>query len=124
MVDGAKFTGFMGGIHGNDSMSNFYDMIHYRKLGEGSNMSTDSFASLQTSNGGSVPMSKENSSVGSNDSRTGILQHPGVHAIPVINYSASHSVHPGRVSHVLNDDALAQAGLMDPAIPCRDPSEL
>ncbi|KAH7687961.1 Dual-specificity kinase protein [Dioscorea alata] len=116
MVEGAKFTGFMGAIHGNDNMNSFYDMVQYRKLGEGSNMSIDSFASLQTSNGGSVPMSKENSSVGSNDSRTGILQYPGIHSIPVINYSSGHSVHPGRVSHALNDDALAQA-LMDPRYP-------
>lgn len=116
MGEAAKFTGFMAGIHGNDNMSSFYDMGYYQKIGEGSNMSVDSLASLQTSNGGSVPMSMENSSVGSNDSRTGILQHPGLRTVPVINYSLGYSVHPGRVSHALNNDALAKA-LMDPRYP-------
>ncbi|KAM0943222.1 putative dual-specificity kinase TKL-Pl-4 family [Dioscorea sansibarensis] len=116
MGEAAKFNGFMAGIHGNDNMSSFYDMGYYQKIGEGSNMSVDSLASLQISNGGSVPMSMENSSVGSNDSRTGILQHPGLCTVPVVNYSLGYSVHPGQVSQALNNDALAKA-LMDPRYP-------
>ncbi|MBA0603969.1 hypothetical protein Godav_016664 [Gossypium davidsonii] len=75
-----------------------------------------SIDSLQTSNaGGSVSMSVENSSVGSNDSLTHILSHPGLKPVKRSNYSVSvgQSVfRPGKVGHALNDDALAQA-LMD-----------
>ncbi|XP_024929408.2 serine/threonine-protein kinase STY13 isoform X1 [Ziziphus jujuba] len=88
----------------------------YHKLGEGSNMSIDSFASLQTSNGGgSVAMSIDNSSVGSNtnDSHTRILNHQGLRRRANDNYSVAQSVNRrGRVTHALSDDALAQA-LMD-----------
>ncbi|XP_042488216.1 serine/threonine-protein kinase STY13-like [Macadamia integrifolia] len=116
MVEGPKFTGFIGN---NNNPNNFYDFTQgfYEKLGEGSNMSIDSFGSLQTSNGGgSVSMSVENSSVGSNDSLTHILNHPGVRPVNN-NYSVGHSVlRPGRVSHALSDDALAQA-LMDSRYP-------
>ena len=76
-MEGSKFAGIIGGV-GNDAGNNYYDLGFYRKLGEGSNMSIDSIGSLQTSNGGgSVSMSIDNSSVGSNNnSHTGILHHP------------------------------------------------
>ncbi|KAI8013199.1 Serine/threonine-protein kinase STY13 [Camellia lanceoleosa] len=41
-------------------------------------MSIDSFGSLQMSNGGSITMSVDDSSVGSNGSATHILSHPGL----------------------------------------------
>ncbi|KAE8691419.1 serine/threonine-protein kinase HT1-like isoform X8 [Hibiscus syriacus] len=89
----------------------------YQKLGEGTNMSIDS---IQTSNAGwYVSMSVENSSIGSNDSLTHILSHPGLKPVNRHNYSVSvgQSVfHPGKVGHALNDDALAQA-LMDSRYP-------
>ncbi|GJZ88555.1 serine/threonine-protein kinase HT1-like protein [Tanacetum coccineum] len=65
MIEAPKFTGMMGLNNGHD---NFVDLSQgfYHKLGEGSNMSIDSFNSLQMSNGGgSVAMSLDNSSVGS-----------------------------------------------------------
>ncbi|KAK8940544.1 Serine/threonine-protein kinase HT1 [Platanthera zijinensis] len=114
MTDTAKFTGVSsgGGI-------NFYDMGFYRKLGEGSNMSVDS---IQTSaNGGSVAMSAENSSVGSSGSQTGILHHSGGvrKNTTVAGSSVGHSIfRPGRVTHPLNHDALAQA-LIDPGFPAQ-----
>ncbi|OMO61924.1 hypothetical protein CCACVL1_23144 [Corchorus capsularis] len=117
MVEGPKFTGLMGATNNNDN--NYYDFTQgfYQKLGEGTNMSIDS---LQTSNaGGSVSMSIENSSVGSNDSLTHILSHPGLKPVNRHNYSVSvgQSVfRPGKVGHALNDDALAQA-LMDSRYP-------
>ncbi|XP_008789613.1 serine/threonine-protein kinase STY13-like isoform X2 [Phoenix dactylifera] len=114
MVEGPKFTGLMmGGGGGNDKGNNFYDMVYYRKLGEDSNMSIDSVNSLQTTNGGgSIAMSVDNSSVGSSDSHTGILNHPGLRPMPLANYSVNYSRCPGKVSHALSDDALAKA-LMD-----------
>ncbi|THU48997.1 hypothetical protein C4D60_Mb06t04920 [Musa balbisiana] len=121
MADGSKFAGFMvggGGGGGANGVGNgFYDMGFYRKLDEGSNMSIDSVGSLQTSTGGgSAPMSVENSSVGSN-SRTGILRHTALRLFPGANFSVGHSVlRHGRVSHAMNEDALAQA-LMDPRYP-------
>ncbi|MBA0622562.1 hypothetical protein Godav_008093 [Gossypium davidsonii] len=117
MVEGPKFTGLMGGTDNNDN--NYYDFTQgfYQKLGEGTNMSIDS---LQTSNaGGSVSMSVENSSVGSNDSLTHILSHPGLKPVNRHNYSVSVGqsvIRPGKVGHALNDDALAQA-LMDNRYP-------
>ncbi|KAM7267577.1 hypothetical protein ACFE04_009743 [Oxalis oulophora] len=114
MVEGQKFTGLMGGHDANE-----YDFTQgfYQKLGEGTNMSTDS---MQTSNaGGSVSMSVDNSSVGSTDSLTHMLSHPGLKPVRD-NYSQSvgQSVFRpgGRVTHALNDDALAQA-LMDNRFP-------
>ncbi|CAI0561320.1 unnamed protein product [Linum tenue] len=115
-MEAPKFTGLIGGNNHNDN--NYYDLTQgfYHKLGEGTNMSIDS---LQTSNaGGSVSMSVDNSSVGSNDSLTHILSHPGLKPVSH-NYSGTvgHSlIRPGRVGHALNDDALAQA-LMDPRYP-------
>lgn len=116
---GPKFTGIIG-LNNNDN--NYCDMSQaqglYYKLGEGTNMSIDSFASLQTTNdGGSVAMSIDNSSVGSNtnDSHTRILNHQGLKRRANDNYSVSvqQSVNRrGRVMHVLSDDALARA-LMD-----------
>ncbi|XP_010525852.1 PREDICTED: serine/threonine-protein kinase HT1-like [Tarenaya hassleriana] len=110
MVEGPKFNGFIGGHNNNNN--DYYD--YYKKLGEGSNMSVDS---LQTSiAGGSVSMSSKTSSVGSNDSHTHILGHPGLKAARH-NYSgtAENSVYrPG--NHELSDDALAQS-LMDDRYP-------
>lgn len=118
MMEGSKFAGMIGGV-GNDADNNYYDLGFYRKL-EGSNMSVDSIGSLQTSNGGgSVSMSVDNSSVGSNNnSHTGILHHPGLRPVHPSDYNVGHSVfRPGRRrNHVLNDDALAQA-LMDQTCP-------
>uniref|UniRef100_A0A2P2LSA7 non-specific serine/threonine protein kinase n=1 Tax=Rhizophora mucronata TaxID=61149 RepID=A0A2P2LSA7_RHIMU len=116
MVEGPKFTGLMGGNNNNDN--NYYDFTQgfYQKLGEGTNMSMDS---LQTSNaGGSVSMSVDNSSVGSNDSLTHILSHPGLKPISHnYNFSMGQSVfHPGKTTRELNDHLLAQA-LVDNSYP-------
>ncbi|KAJ8512866.1 hypothetical protein OPV22_003300 [Ensete ventricosum] len=114
MLEGPRFPGIMGSGGGIDNGSSFYDMAYYRKLGEGSNMSIDSINSMQTSvNGGSMAMSRDASSVGSSDSRTGILNHPGLRQIATPNYSVDHSVaRPGRVNPGLTGDALVHA-LMD-----------
>ncbi|KAL3644270.1 hypothetical protein CASFOL_012202 [Castilleja foliolosa] len=56
----------------------------------------------------------DNSSVGSNDSRT-LLGHP-VGLEHVNNYSVAPSVNHDRVSQTFSDDALAQA-LLDPRFP-------
>ncbi|KAK9097659.1 hypothetical protein Syun_024704 [Stephania yunnanensis] len=116
MVEGPKFPGIIGN---SNNENNYYDFTQgfYQKLGEGSNMSIDSVGSLQTSNGGgSISMSVDNSSVGSNDSHTHILSHPGLRPVGN-NNSVGHSVfRQGRVSHALSDDALAQA-LMDSRFP-------
>ncbi|KAE8126006.1 hypothetical protein FH972_020763 [Carpinus fangiana] len=114
---GPKFTGVIDlNSHGN----NYDDLsqVFYHKLGENSNMSIDSFGSLQTSNGGgSVAMSIDNSSVGSNDSHTRILNHQGLRRRATDNHSVALSVNRrGRVTHALSDDALAQA-LMDSNFP-------
>ena len=112
MLEGPKFTGIVG------MNNNEYDLSQgfYHKLGEGSNMSIESYGSLQTSNGGgSVAMSVDNSSVGSNDSHTRILNHQGLRRVSN-NYSVAASNNRGRVSHGLSDDALAQA-LMDSRYP-------
>lgn len=58
-------------------------------------------------------MSIDNSSVGSNDSHTRMLDHQGLKRRANDNYSVAHSANRrGRVTHALSDDALAQA-LMD-----------
>lgn len=111
MLEGTKFTGIIDLNSHHD-----YDIsqVFYRKLDEGSNMSIDSLGSLQLSNGGgSVAMSVDNSSVGSNDSHTRILNHQGLKRVS--NYSLAHSVNRVKVSS-LSDDALAQA-LMDNRYP-------
>lgn len=104
---GQKFTGMI------DLNEHAYDLSQgfYHKLGEGTNMSIDSFASLQTSNdGGSVAMSLDNSSVGSNESHTRILNHQGLRRRANDNYTVQQSVNRrGRVTHHLSDDALARA---------------
>ncbi|GMH11780.1 hypothetical protein Nepgr_013621 [Nepenthes gracilis] len=112
MLEGPKFTGIIG-INNNDN--NFYEF--YQKLGENSNMSVDSYSSLRAGNGGgSVAMSVDTSSVGSNDSHTRILNHQGLRHVNN-NYSTANSVnHRGRVTHHLSDDAMAQA-LMDTSVP-------
>jgi hypothetical protein len=120
MAQGAKFPAFMGAVGGHDGGgnfgANFCDMAFYQKLGEGSNMSVDSLNSMQTNmHDGSIAMSVDNSSVGSNsDSRTGMLGHPGLKGSVIVgSYSVGNSIfRPGRVSHALSEDALAQA-LMD-----------
>ncbi|KAJ8470544.1 hypothetical protein OPV22_024887 [Ensete ventricosum] len=103
----------MGSGVGIDNGNSFYYMAYYQRLGEGSNMSIDSINSMQTSvDGGSIAMSRDASSVGSSDSRTGILNHPGLRQIPIPNYSVDHSVlRPGRVNPGLADDALLNMGL-------------
>ncbi|XP_042433494.1 serine/threonine-protein kinase STY13-like isoform X2 [Zingiber officinale] len=119
MAEGSKIAGFLVGVAGGNVVGNgLYDVGFYQKLDEGSNMSIDSVGSLQTSiDGGSAAMSVENSSVGSNNSRTGILHHTGLRLFPGSNFSLGHSVlRPGRVSHAMNEDALAQT-LMDPRYP-------
>uniref|UniRef100_A0A804MAN8 non-specific serine/threonine protein kinase n=1 Tax=Zea mays TaxID=4577 RepID=A0A804MAN8_MAIZE len=116
MAEGPNFAGMIGG---HDNGGDFCDMAYYRKLGEGSNMSVDNLNSMQTStHGGSIAMSVDNSSVGSCDSHTRMLNHPGLKGPVVGNYSVGgHSIfRHGRVSHALSDDALAQA-LMDPRYP-------
>ncbi|XP_021889335.1 serine/threonine-protein kinase HT1-like [Carica papaya] len=116
MVEGPKFTGLLGGNNNNDNNYDDFTQGFYQKLGEGTNMSIDS---LQTSNaGGSVSMSVDNSSVGSSDSLTHILSHPGLKPVRH-NYSLSvgQSVfRPGRVTNELNSDALVQT-LMDSRYP-------
>lgn len=114
---GPKFAGIID-LNKNDN--NYYDLSQgfYQKLGEGTNMSIDSVGSLQTSTGGgSVAMSIDNSSVGSNDSHTRILNHQGLRRHANDNYSVQHSVNRrGKVTHALSDDALARA-LMDSNTP-------
>ena len=115
MLEDPKFAGMMGVNHGND---NFVDLsqVFYHKLGEGSSMSIDSFNSLQMSNtGGSIAMSLDNSSVGSNDSHTRILNHQGLKRVKN-NYTDALSVNRGRVYQGLSDDALARA-LLDTRFP-------
>ncbi|KAJ6434691.1 hypothetical protein OIU84_000013, partial [Salix udensis] len=113
MVEGQEFTGLVGASNNNYGFTQGF----YQELGDGTNMSIDS---LQTSHaGGSVSMSVDNSSVGSNDSLTHMLSHPGLKPVNHRNYSVSvgQSVfRPGKVTHALNDDALAQA-LMDNRYP-------
>ncbi|KAL0733855.1 hypothetical protein Bca4012_010065 [Brassica carinata] len=105
MLEGAKFNVL---AVGNDYA---FTQEFYQKLNEGSNMS------MQTSNaGGSVSMSVDNSSVGSSDA---LIGHPGLKPLRnnVYSLSVGQSVfRPGRVTHALNDDALAQA-LMDSRYP-------
>ncbi|KAL0308344.1 UNVERIFIED_CONTAM: Serine/threonine-protein kinase STY13 [Sesamum radiatum] len=113
MLEGPKFTGIIGLNNNHDNYD--FSQNFYRKLNEGSNMSIDSYGSLQMSNGGgSVAMSMDNSSVGSTDSHTHILGHQGLKHVN--NYSVAASVNHGRVSQGLSDDALAQA-LMNPRYP-------
>ncbi|CAL0312562.1 unnamed protein product [Lupinus luteus] len=116
-MDGAsKFHGMID----LNKHNNYYDVSEdfYHKLGEGTNMSLESIGSLQTGNdGGSVAMSVDNSSVGSNDSHTRMLDHQGLKRRANDNYSVAHSVnHRGGVIHALSDDALARA-LMDNSSP-------
>jgi len=96
---GAKFPGIIDLNKHNDG---YYDFSKgfYHKLEEGSDMLIDSIGSLRTSNGGgSVAMSIDNSSVGSNDSHTRILNHQGLQRRANDNYSIAHSVnHRGRVT--------------------------
>lgn len=107
MLEASKFTGIIG-INNNDNK--FYEFYH--KLGENSNMSIDSYASLQASNGGgSVAMSVDNSSVGSNDSHT-LLKHQQLKCVNP-NYSVAASVNHRREADTMlkmvirmNDDKI------------------
>lgn len=113
MLEASKFTGIIG-INNNENK--FYD-FYKLGVGENSNMSIDSYASLAASNGGgSVAMSVDNSSVGSNDSHTRMLGHQGLKRVNIGSSVAGSVNHRGRVTHALSDDALAQA-LMDPNYP-------
>uniref|UniRef100_A0A7N0R8W7 non-specific serine/threonine protein kinase n=1 Tax=Kalanchoe fedtschenkoi TaxID=63787 RepID=A0A7N0R8W7_KALFE len=112
MLEGG--ANFHGNINLNNPERNIFELSQgfYHKLDEGTNMSVDS---MQTSNGGgSVAMSLDNSSTGSNDSHTRILNHQGLRRHATDNYTvqASANHRGGRVSHALSDDALVQA-LMD-----------
>ncbi|CAN4094573.1 unnamed protein product [Withania somnifera] len=78
-------------------------------------MAIESYGSFQMSNaGGSVAISGDNSSVGSSNSHTHILNDHGNHVH--VNYSVAYSVNRGSVSNRLRSDALAQA-LVDPRFP-------
>ncbi|KAM3270342.1 serine/threonine-protein kinase STY13 isoform X2 [Capsicum chacoense] len=114
MLEAPKFAGL---IDLNEDHDNFgLTQNFYHKLGEGSNMSIDSYGSLQMSDGrDSVATSMDNSSVGSNGSHTRILNHQGLKCVRN-NYSSVSSVNRGRVSQGLSDDSLAQS-LMDPRFP-------
>jgi tRNA A-37 threonylcarbamoyl transferase component Bud32 len=124
MAEGPGFHGMIGGRGGKGMQGNeingFYNMPYYHKIGEGSDMSVDSVDAFNLANcaGGSIAMSVDNSSVGSNESRTVILKHPGLRDIPTASYSVGNSVFcPSRVAaHTLNEDALARV-LMDPNHP-------
>ncbi|WZZ82749.1 hypothetical protein YC2023_103321 [Brassica napus] len=110
MLEGAKFNVLAVGNHHNNDYA--FTQEFYQKLNEGSNMS------MQTSNaGGSVSMSVDNSSVGSSDA---LIGYPGLKPLRssnVYSLSVGQSVfRPGKVTHALNDDALAQA-LMDTRYP-------
>ncbi|XP_011006671.1 PREDICTED: serine/threonine-protein kinase HT1-like [Populus euphratica] len=117
MVEGKKFTGLMAPSNNNGNDYYGFTQGFYQEIGDGTNMSIDS---LQTSHaGGSVSMSVDNSSVGSNDSLTHMLSHPGLKPVNHRNYNVSVGAsvfRPGKVTHALNDDALAQA-LMDNRYP-------
>ncbi|XP_071680745.1 serine/threonine-protein kinase STY13-like [Lolium perenne] len=129
MIEGARFHnmlggGGMGGGGGRGKLENesngFYDMPYYHKVGESSHMSVDSADNMNSMNfvGGSVAMSVDNSSVASNESRTVMLNHPGLRDAPTPNYSVCNSViYPNRAAaSVLKEDALARV-LMDPTHP-------
>ncbi|KAI0511003.1 hypothetical protein KFK09_011619 [Dendrobium nobile] len=119
MMDAAKFTGILAaGNSGTTGGANYYDLGYYPKLGDGTSMSLDS---IQTGTyGSSVAMLLDNSSVASNDSRTGVLHLNGPRQVVAgsagtIGNSVGHSVfRSGGVTHVLTRDALAQA-LIDPS---------
>lgn len=118
---------FSLGHHNNNKIHhNFFD-LGYLKLGVGgddgstTNMSVDS-ASAGVGMGSSIAMHPDNnSSVGSNsDSRTLMLDHPGLKAAlegGTHNSTGSSFIRPNRrVSHALHEDMLAQF-LMDPNHP-------
>ncbi|AEE85868.1 putative dual-specificity kinase TKL-Pl-4 family [Arabidopsis thaliana] len=114
MLENPKFDLHAVGNHNNDNNYYAFTQDFYQKLGEeGTNMSVDS---MQTSNaGGSVSMSVDNSSVGSSDA---LIGHPGLKPMrhPYSLSDGQSVFRPGKVTHALNDDALAQA-LMDSKYP-------
>ncbi|KAG8075016.1 hypothetical protein GUJ93_ZPchr0006g45859 [Zizania palustris] len=103
-----------------NEINGYYNMPYYHKFGGSSNMSVDNADNLNMMNfvGGSVAMSVDNSSVGSNESRTVMLNHPGLRDMSAPSYSVHNSViHPNRaIASTLNEDALARV-LMDPSHP-------
>ena len=121
MLGGAGIGGGIGcrGRQENE-MNGFHNMPYYHKVGESSHMSVDNADNLNMMNivGGSVDKSVDNSSVGSNESRTVMLKHPGLRDMPAPSYSVHNSViHPNRaMAPTLNEDALARV-LMDPSHP-------
>ncbi|KAL5226128.1 hypothetical protein ABZP36_012767 [Zizania latifolia] len=130
MIEGSRFQNMLGGagIGGGvgcggrpeNEINGYYNMPYYHKVGESSHMSVDNADNLNMMNfvGGSVAMSMDNSSVGSNESRTVMLNHPGLRDMPAPSYSVHNSViHPNRaIASTLNEDALARV-LMDPSHP-------
>ncbi|CAH8367123.1 unnamed protein product [Eruca vesicaria subsp. sativa] len=110
MPDGASFNVLN---YNNDNNYYAFTQDFYKKLNEGTNMSTES---MQTSNaGGSVSMS-DNSSVGSSDA---LIGHPGLKPLRNNAYSPSvgqSAFRPGRGIHASKDDRLPLA-LMDSRYP-------
>lgn len=111
MESGPKFTGIIGLNNQNNNINN---LGFFGNQGEGTNMSIDSF---EVSNGGgSVAMSFDNSSVGSNDN-TRMLNHQGLKGHVYDSSTFAQSVnHRGRVPQILSIDALSKA-LMDTSSP-------
>ncbi|CAA6670384.1 unnamed protein product [Spirodela intermedia] len=113
MVEGPKLAGIMsGGGGGNFHGRKLYDLAFYQKLGDGSTMSVDSIGSLETSTvGGSVAMSVDNSSVGSNDSQTLFLNQLGLRPMPTNINSVGYSIL--RPTRALMDDRFPTQGLAE-----------
>ncbi|XP_047323249.1 serine/threonine-protein kinase STY13-like [Impatiens glandulifera] len=111
MLAGPNLSGMIDLNNNHDTYGIPQSFYHKLGIGEGSNMSIDSFGSLQLSDsGGSVAMSLD-SSIASNGSNARMLDHQGLKRVK--NYTSNQSVNRGKVSHGLSDDALAQA-LLDP----------
>ncbi|CAM6082697.1 unnamed protein product [Calypogeia fissa] len=91
----------------------------YRRLAEGSDMSVESAASMDMSNGdGSVTMSMADSSVGSNNSLHTVLMHPDLRTRNGTRGSVAHSVvQPSNmITHSSVEDTLTD-NLMDDRYP-------
>ncbi|XP_047310074.1 serine/threonine-protein kinase STY13-like [Impatiens glandulifera] len=112
MMEGPNITGMIGLNNNHDNYEIPQGFYHKLGVGEDSNMSIDSFASLQLSNnGGSLAMSVDSSVASNHDSNAQLLDHQGLKRVK--NYTGTQSVNRGKVSHGLSNDALAQA-LLDP----------
>ncbi|KAG0472225.1 hypothetical protein HPP92_016771 [Vanilla planifolia] len=116
MIDAAKFAGISSA--GMARAGKYYDMACY--LREDTSMSMDTRHERTCS--GSVAMLLDNSSVASNDSRTGTVNRDSLFRVPSaasfpIGSSEGHSVYcSGGIIHAFDGDALSQA-LMDPSLP-------